>query len=106
MTITPLTIRSRPEEDIIVIGSGTYQLNLTTEQLYLISAYVCQTRLGQPSPYSAAAYDLLTQISATVGEDVMDDACIDVDLRVTVDDPMTGDVVFESLGTHCVTLEA
>ena len=100
-----MKIYSRPPlDDVIVMGTGAHQLQLTDEQLELITALVCSCRLGQQT-YSNAAYEIIDLIETQFGSDWMSDATDRVDPRVTVEDRY-GNVVFSSSSTaHHITLE-
>lgn len=98
-----LTIRSRPVEEIKV-GSGAISLNISIEQLYLITALACNCRLGQSSVYSQAAYDLITIIEDEYGDDFTSDACDDVGLQVTIEDGNGNALTTAGTGAY-ITLE-
>jgi hypothetical protein len=104
-------ISSRPTQDddefTLTMGSGGIMLMLDDEQMQLITALICQVRLGAGSakPFKRAAYDLLDQIEKDLGQAYMDDACDAVDMQITVEDLM-GQVIFRSdPNLHMVTLE-
>lgn len=105
-------IRSNPNEDTELfedadngIGSGPVQLNVTEDQLELITAYLCLTRLGSRTRYTKAAGDLLGEIIDERGDLFIDDATSNVDLQVTVEDD-AGVVIVKTFGhDYDITLE-
>jgi hypothetical protein len=105
-------IRSNPNEDTQLfddadsgIGSGPIQLNITEEQLQLITAYLCHTRLGSRTVYTEAAGDLLGEIIDEMGDIFTDDATRGVDLQVTIEDD-SGNVIVKTFGhDYDITLE-
>lgn len=99
------TIFSRPPDDVSVIGEGSHQLMLDEKELELVAALIYQTRLGQRTPYSVAAYTLISKISDVYGDDFLDDSAKAVDLQVTIEDD-TGSVVLSTKsGNYYPTLE-
>lgn len=76
------------------IGSGDIRLNVTSEQLQLISAFLMTTRLGK-GVYKQAAYELMNAISNEYGDDFLDEALEDVDLQVTIENAH-GEVVLKT----------
>ncbi len=104
-----MKISSRPKPLITnnsgAIGTGPHIVHLTDTQLELITALVYQCRLGQPSPYSAAAFELSEMIDVTFGTDYGDDACTKVCLEVTIEDAAGGVVLSTKSGSYYPTLE-
>jgi len=100
------TIFSRPPDDLdIVIGTGNITLQLDSAELELIAALIYHTRLGQRTPYSVAAYTLLSKVTDTFGDDFCDDAAASVDLQVTIEDDQGGVVLSTKSGNYYPTLE-
>ena len=104
MSLSKLTIRSRPLPADDTIGSGGINLSVTTEQLFLIAALVSHCRLGQGSPYSKAAYELISLLENEFGSDFTSDACDDVNLEATIEDS-SGTLVVKADSSYYITLE-
>ena len=98
-----LKIRSRPFA-AASIGSGAITLNISVEALYLIAGLVAHCRLGQSSPYSAAALEVMTAIGNEYGDDFISDAADDMGLAVTIED-LTGNIITQSAPSAYITLE-
>lgn len=86
MSLSKLTIRSRPLPLNAEIGNGAFRFALTSEQVTLLTALVSHCRLGAGTPYSDAAYEIISEIEETFGEDYMVEACDAVGLRVSIED--------------------
>lgn len=97
-------ISSRPDE-LMIIGSGEFELNLTTPQLELLVALVYQCRLGKNSPYSVAAGELLGTFSDEFGDDFMDNAANRVNLQATIEDDYGSTILDTRNGSMYITLE-
>lgn len=101
-----MKISSRPQPSTadVQLGTGKNVLNLTDEQLELVTALMCSCRLGH-QPYATAAYEVIEMIEEQFGSDWMYGVTDKVDPHVTVEDH-SGSVVFASVsGIHHITLE-
>lgn len=91
-----MIIRSRvpdPAEDE-AIGRGGIKLAVTSEQLELIVSMLYIVRLGQGTPHSAAAFDLISDIEDTLGDTFMEGCYEAVNMNIVVQDTQ-GNVVVE-----------
>lgn len=101
-------IKTRPdpidEQLELMLGMGDNFLALTDDQLEYVMALVSHTRLGHGSVYKQAAYELLTIFDDEFGSDVVQEACDNVGLQVTIED-RNGNIEFRSDKSHDITLE-
>jgi hypothetical protein len=77
-----MKICSRPKTE--PVGTGSYTLNLTFEQLELIAAYLHVTRLGTASIYSHSAFQLIRVVEELFDDGFTSDAAENVDLCASV----------------------
>lgn len=76
-------LTSRPEEE----ETGLAIQALDEAELELIAAFVWNTRLGQGiSKYRDAAFTLMEKLEAVGGDDFLEEAAKNVDLRIDVMD--------------------
>lgn len=92
------------EDDSPTIGSGNFTLQVDSDQLELITALVCNVRLGGKSAYSTAAYNLINTIENDFGSDFLDDCSTAVNVNVTIEDD-SGVVLNTKTGQYEMILE-
>ncbi len=101
-------IVSRPDEEEIlgIGGNGKYLMLMTHEQLLVIGMLLGSVRLGQGQA-SDIAVEIMDMMETVAGPDILDEAYRAHDLQVTVDDSVTGAVMFTSIGQPMteITLE-
>ena len=99
-----ISSRYSEDDDAPVLGTGDIVLQVTTEQLELISTRICQVRLGGSSVYSTAAFDLISVIENAFGSDFLEDSRNAVDIYATIEDD-NGIVLTTQSGQYDFTLE-
>jgi hypothetical protein len=71
-------------------STGKYWMELTEEELALISAFTALTRLGQNNPYCDAAFNIQEAVAVLKGDDYCTDAIDTAGLAFSiVDDSCT-----------------
>jgi hypothetical protein len=93
-------LSSRPDE-----GSDELALvTLSFEELQLVGAFLWVTRLGKSvSPYSDAAFTLMDKIEELMGNDFLEHAGIDVDMKVDILDQQGN--IERSVGAHWIEID-
>jgi len=97
-----MILSSRPEETEDTVGSGPYLMRMEIEELQLLATFLWVTRLGK-GPYKEAAFNLMNNIDALMGDDFMQEASEDVNMSISIVDDM--DQVQSSHSYHEICIE-
>ncbi|MBT9137661.1 MAG: hypothetical protein DDT31_00199 [Syntrophomonadaceae bacterium] len=97
-----------PTTNSLVLNSdfsemSKHTVHLTEDQFALITALVAQCRLGQPSPYSTAAFEICEMVNVMRGDNYCSDACNKVNLDISIENA-DGEVVFSVEKAKCYSI--